>query len=457
MKMIMQTRTWLFLFVISILYLSVLTGCGINILPTERPPEESTPPAGTESAPDETTQEESQIIITPTLAPTATPGPIDELVSVLAESSGLNQRKFLGLTGEDWINLIVSLALMLLGIFLIAHLVYAILMRIARASTGKYDDLVLESVGIHIRRFISMMFIQFATNRLMFLNPELKQALNQAYFTVYVIIGTMLAWRLIDLGVEIYEEKIIAEGEKENPFLPIIRRVGYIALLLTSAIMILNNLGVNVTGLVALLGVGGLAFSLAAQDTLADAISGFIILMDRPFREGDRIEIQDLGTWGDVIAIGTRTTRIRTRDNRLVIIPNSIISKSQIVNYTYPDPRYRVQIEIGVEYGVNLHEVREIIIKAVRDVEGVLQDKPIDVLFLAFGDPALILRIRWWIVSYVDTRRMFDRVNEAIYLALNQAKIDMPPTMYDVRILKDLNSDQTSYPKAPPNDNTLSD
>jgi len=121
----------------------------------------------------------------------------------------------------------------------------------------------------------------------------------------------------------------------------------------------------------------------------------------------------------------------------MVIVPNSVISKNQIVNYTFPDPRYRVQIEIGVEYGVKLPLVRKIITETIRGVDGVILEKPVDVLFLEFGDPALILRVRWWINSYLDTRRMFDKVNEAIYDALNEAKIDLPPKMYDVRILRE--------------------
>ena len=79
---------------------------------------------------------------------------------------------------------------------------------------------------------------------------------------------------------------------------------------------------------------------------MSDAINGFLILMDEPFRIGDRIEIRDLDTWGDVVDIGLRTTRILTLDNRMVILPNSKIGKSQIVNYSFPDPKYRVQTTI---------------------------------------------------------------------------------------------------------------
>jgi small conductance mechanosensitive channel len=77
--------------------------------------------------------------------------------------------------------------------------------------------------------------------------------------------------------------------------------------------------------IVAALGLGGFAHSLAARDTIEDMIAGLIILIDQPFRVGDRIEIAGLGTWGDVTTIGMRTTSIRTRDNHMVIVPNSSI------------------------------------------------------------------------------------------------------------------------------------
>jgi small-conductance mechanosensitive channel len=76
--------------------------------------------------------------------------------------------------------------------------------------------------------------------------------------------------------------------------------------------------------------------------------------------------------------------------------------------------RYRVQIEIGVANGSDLKQVRRVIKQAVRSVDGVIPEKPVDVLFLEFGDSSMTLRVRWWIESYADSRRIFDKVNEAI-------------------------------------------
>jgi MscS family membrane protein len=205
-------------------------------------------------------------------------------------------------------------------------------------------------------------------------------------------------------------------------------------LILVGAAIVLDRLGINISALVTALGIGGLALSLAAQETIANMISGIIIMIDAPFRVGDRIEIQGLDTWGDVVDIGLRTTRIRTLDNRMVIVPNSSLSKNQVVNYTFPDPRYRTQTEIGVAYGSDLRRVREVITQSLRGIEGVIPDKPVDILFLEFGDSSMHLRVRWWIESYQDARRVTDRVNEAMYQALAQAQIELPDPKMTVEL-----------------------
>jgi small-conductance mechanosensitive channel len=201
--------------------------------------------------------------------------------------------------------------------------------------------------------------------------------------------------------------------------------------------ILLEFFGISITAVTAVLGLGGLALSLAAQDTIADFISGIIILIDQPFRVGDRIEIDKVSTWGDVVEIGMRSTKILTRDNRLVIIPNSTIGSSAVVNYTFPDSTYRVQIELGIGYGQDIDEIRRVIITAVEKVDNVLKDRPVDALFLEFGETTMTFRVRWWIDSYVDTRRMFDTVNQVLYTALEGAGIEMPFTTYDVNIKVD--------------------
>jgi small-conductance mechanosensitive channel len=247
---------------------------------------------------------------------------------------------------------------------------------------------------------------------------------------------TAILWKLIGYSLSWYQERGAPEGAVRQPnvFLPLLERVLRGLLVILAATIVLNNYGVNVTALLAVLGIGGLALSLAAQDTLSDMINGFLILLDQPFRVGDRIVIEGLDTWGDVVEVGTRTTRIRTLDNRLVIVPNSAIGKSQVVNYTYPDPSYRVQAEIGIAYGSDPDQVTQVIVEAVGGVEGVLAEKPVEVLLLEFGDSALKFRVRWWLDSYTDTRNVYDQVHRVMYKALDQAGIEMPFSTYDVNM-----------------------
>jgi MscS family membrane protein len=242
------------------------------------------------------------------------------------------------------------------------------------------------------------------------------------------------AWRLTTHLTTWYGQEVAprTETELDNQVVPFLRRLLLIGVTLVGLIVILGHFDIDVSALVTTLGIGSLAIALAAQATLADIIAGFVIMVDRPYRIGDRIEIQDLDTWGDVMDIGLRSTSIRTRDNRMVSVPNSVIGKSLIVNYTFPDTQYRIEVHIGVAYGSDLELVRETMIAAVQKVEGVLPDRPVEALFLEFGDSALIFRLRWWIESYVDTRRMFDRVNTAVYEALQQADIEIPNPQLDV-------------------------
>ncbi len=371
-----------------------------------------------------------------TPVPTLVPGPITELVSDLTASTGMTQQEVLGLAPEDWINLGISALMALVGYLLGTWLIPGLLRRVVRRTPTEFDDEFLEVIGPQLRWLIVVIAFQIAIFRLSFLGLELRAFFDDAFFLLYLAICFSIVWRLLDFAVEWYHEHVVAEedGERLDPVITLFHRAAQGFWIVTAITILLTHFGVSVVAISASLGIAGLAISLAAQDTLADVISGFIILVDRPFRVGDRIEISGLGTWGDVVHIGARTTRIRTRDNRMVIVPNSTIGKSQVVNYTFPDPRYRVQMDIGVGYGMDIEQVRRIVIETVSRVEGVLTDKPVDALYVEMGDSAMVFRVRWWLESYADTRQMFDKVNTALQKALDEAGIDMPYPTHNLNL-----------------------
>jgi len=377
------------------------------------------------------------ILPSPTPAPTITPNMIGELINEYIETQGLQAKTFLGIRVDAWIDLSISVLLILVFWLLVSRLVYTGLKKAIQKTGNRYAETFIDQIRRQIFIIILVIGFQVGTVRLAVLDGIVKRWLNQFYTAIYVVIVTVILWRLLDTVVDWYQKEVEPKREQHqvDTILLLLQRGARVLLIAINGIMLLSLYNINVNALIAALGVGGLALSLAAQDTLSNVISGIMIMLDQPFRVGDRIEIQRLGTWGDVVDIGLRSTRIRTRDNRLVIVPNNSISTDQIVNYTYPDPRYRIEIEIGIGYGQDIEQVRKILVDTVQQVEGVWPDKPVDALYVEMGQSAMIFRVRWWILSYVDTRRMFDRVNTALQAALDENGIKTPYNTLDINIL----------------------
>jgi small-conductance mechanosensitive channel len=409
--------------------------------PTVTPQVESTlEPEATRPSEDEESQVGdavlAEIVVTRTPEPTATPDRAAQTVSQFTRAIGLGRTSFLGLGVEDWINLGISLVIVLAGFGIGSLLTGALLRWIARRTSAQVGEAITKAIGPRLRWLVVILVLSSATNRLIFLSAELKKALGDVFFVMGLVLSSLILWSLIDLAYDWYRQNLEEAGRVDelDPVLMLFARIARILLAGVSLTILLSYFGINVTALAAALGIGGLALSLAAKDTLSDAIAGFIILADRPYRIGDRIEIQGVGTWGDVVEIGLRTTRIRTRDNRMVIVPNSMIGKNQIINYTYPDPRYRIETHVGIAYGTDIETARQVITEAVRSVEGVLPDKPVDALYIEMGDSAMIFRVRWWIESYVDTRRVVDRVHTVLQEALDAAGIESPCPTQNVNL-----------------------
>lgn len=349
-------------------------------------------------------------------------------------------RIFWGLTGGQWVEIGISLLILagvlLLGKWIISLILEKILARITKQTKNNLDNQILVAARMPLYLLAVVLALDTALNRLSFLPEDWNAWIQEGAFVSYFLVGFIFVWRLVThiftwLGDEV---SLKTEATLDEQLFPFFQRIVLILLSSIGLITILSHFDVNITAMVTTLGIGSLAVALAAQSALEDTISGFLIMVDRPYRIGDRIELMDLNTWGDVVDIGLRSTRIRTRDNRMVVVPNSLIGKSLVVNYAYPNDQYRLEIHIGVAYGTDIEKAREVMINAVKGVEGVLQDRPVEALFLEFGDSSLIFRVRWWLESYVDTRRMFDRVNTVLYKALNKEKIQLPFPQLDVHM-----------------------
>ena len=425
----------------AILLLAFLTACNVSGNPSNSQSADTTSTGlqqTLESAAAATAEAlETPIIVTSTPRATREPGVVSEAVSTVAATANLDQVTFLGLTGEDWINLAVSIVTIIIGYLIVNLLFMRILRWLVRKTPTKFDDAFLDTIKGPLRFFVLILFIQISILRLTFLDEDLVRILDKLFFILYLSILFLIVWRLIGFSLDWYQQHVTPEDEdqeaRREKTLPLIRRVLHISWIVIVFTMALSFWNINITALIAIIGIGGLAFSLAAQDTINDFINGILIWLDRPFRIGDRIEIQGKETWGDVIEIGGRTTRIRTRENVMVIVPNSVIGKNQVINFTYPDPTFRTEIEFQLNYKEDLDKVRRVVVEAVRSVEGVIKDEPVDALFRDFGQSTIIFQVRWWIDSYNEPYLISDKVNSAILDSLREAGIEIAVPIQEIR------------------------
>jgi len=193
----------------------------------------------------------------------------------------------------------------------------------------------------------------------------------------------------------------------------------------TALIIILKHFNYDIFSVVTALGIGSLAIGLAAKDTLAHMISGFTLMLDQPFRIGDRIQLAG-GQTGDVADIGLRSTKIRTLDNQLLIIPNSDLCNTMLINLAFPDARVKGRINIGVAYGSDVERVKELLVATALDLDAVLRDPAPEAFFVSFGESALNMTLFFWVEEYSQLFAVTDKVNSLILRRFNESGIEIP-------------------------------
>ena len=442
-------RSWLAALCSLILLSMLLAACSTAppaLTPTPSPPvvTGTIEPAQTESPSEEeasgdedvsSIQDVATVVSERTPVPTPTPDRIGREVERFTTETGLAGSTFLGLEIKDWINLLISGSIILVG-----YLIFVKLIRISRRAIKrifpKIDDKFLPLIVKYIDWLLLMYLVRFAVLRLDFLSDNLRTTTHDLFFLIFVGILVTAALDSIRFAAQAYLHHLDpgVDRQRITPLIVIVQRIAQSVALIIGFSIILSHFGFDISIIATILIISGFIISFGAQDILTDVLNGYIILIDQPFRVGDSILVKELDTLGTVYEIGTRSTHIQTGDNRVVTIPNSRIGQSQVVNYSFPDTKFRVQTEIGVAYGTNIQEMREVIEQAVRGVAGVLPDKPVNIYYLKFGGSARLVRVRWWIETYKDEKSILDQVNTALELELDKAGIELPFDTYDLNV-----------------------
>jgi MscS family membrane protein len=256
---------------------------------------------------------------------------------------------FLGNTVEVW-----AIAIgIILGTFVATKIVYWILSNILRKLTAKtktnLDDVLIDKLEKPIRYSILIFGYWIAIHYIKIDNKVVLNVLEGIASIAAVLTLTSIVSRVFDALVTEVVQPIVekSEGGADNYILPIISKAVKGVIWTFGVIIGLDNIGFDITAMIAGLGIGGLALALAAQDSVKNIFAGIMIFLDKPFKIKDRIQIE--GFDGIVEEVGLRSTRIRTLDGRIVTIPNSTFTDNSVVNVT-SQPALKIILNLGLTY-----------------------------------------------------------------------------------------------------------
>jgi small-conductance mechanosensitive channel len=204
-------------------------------------------------------------------------------------------------------------------------------------------------------------------------------------------------------------------------------------LVFVAIIALAGTIGVDISSVVVVAGVLGLGIGLGLQGLVNDFVSGVVLLVERPVKVGDRIEVGELA--GNVIKISPRATTIRTNDNITMIVPNSQFVSRSVINWSHHEPEVRLRVSVPVAYDSDPEQVRRVLLEAAARCEEVLRDRPPDVLFDEFGDSALVFTLRVWTRDLASRPgALRSELNFAILAALRDAGIVIPFPQRDLHV-----------------------
>jgi len=325
--------------------------------------------------------------------------------------------------------ILASLAILLLSYLaarLVSFLMGRLLTRAATRTSTSLDDRLLQALQRPVTYVLFVAGARLAMEWLP-LNERWAGRANRGLFILTVALLTLAAIRAYAILLHWYatESGRVAEDGPAREFRPLFSKLGNVVIVLMALVTVLQNLGVNVESLVLSLGVGSLAVGLAAKDTLANMFAGFTIMLDRPFRLGDRIQLSS-GEVGDVEAIGMRVTRLRTLDDTVLVVPNSMLVQDRIVNRNRPTRHITTRLDVGVAYGTNLTRAKAVLVESALASPYVEPERPPVALVTQFAESSVSLRLVFWAKDYAEQGLALSSVHEEVYRRFAAEGIEIP-------------------------------
>lgn len=320
-------------------------------------------------------------------------------------------------------------------------------------TTNRLDDVIYYSLEEPIKFAIILLGVWIAIHRLVYPDNFVK-VVDNAYGILIVLNITWIFARLSGGLLQVYWGHR-AKGQATK-MMPIIKRTILVVVWIIGIVMALSNVGVNISALLGTLGIGGIAFALAAQDTVKNIFGAFTILTDKPFSIGDTIRIDSFE--GTIVDVGVRSTKMMDYDKRIITFPNYKITDASIINIS-SEPMRRVVLKLGLTYDTTPEKMKEAL-EILRGLPAKVKDassNPSDAVanFSDYTDSALVITFMFYIEKQGDILGVASNMNMAILTAFNEAGLEFAFPTRTVYIQNDEESAQNDDESEQTNEESL--
>ncbi|WP_455668716.1 mechanosensitive ion channel family protein [Phocaeicola sp.] len=346
-----------------------------------------------------------------------------------------------GNTIENWCISILFILGAIVVVKLLSLLGKKLIKPFVSKTTNRLDDVIYYSLDSPLKFAVILLGIWIAIHRLVY-PDSFVTVVDHAYSILIVLDITWVFARMGSGLLQIYWGQK-ADGHT-NKMMPVIKRTILVVVWIIGIIMALSNVGVNISALLGTLGIGGIAFALAAQDTVKNIFGAFTIFTDKPFTIGDTINVN--GFEGTVVDVGARSTKILGYDKRITTVPNYKITDASIVNIS-SEPMRRVTVKLGLTYDTSPEKMKEAldILRTIpKRVENVSTD-PSDITanFTDYTDSALVITYYYYITKQGDILKVTSDMNMEILASFNKAKLEFAFPTQTLYVRQDGETDVT--------------
>lgn len=326
------------------------------------------------------------------------------------------------------VGLSVGLALLL------EFVVLRSLLRYTSRTKTDYDYIVVSELRLPVvltaglAGIFLLTQIPAVTESVLITQGQLDTFFGKPSLSVIVLAWAVAANRIVNRFVEEVKDK----GSRFD-FAPVLSNVWTLVVLIGTIGVLLSVWEYSIAPLLGAAGIAGIAIGFAARDTVANFFGGISLYFDDTYKLGDYIEL-DTGESGTVVKVGIRSTTLLTRDEVLIVVPNSALNAAKVINQSAPQRRRRVKVPVGVAYGTDIDEFEALVGDIAADEPLVLDSPKPRMRFRSFGDSALEYELLCWVGSPTRAAKARHKLNRELYTRLGAADIEIPFPQQDVHL-----------------------